>query len=316
VGLSAAVAAIVVLIGAAPASAATPFNAGIGSAPSVAVGADGVGHVVWETGGAGELVGYCRVPKNGTACDVPTTTLVFPSSTTPNGSDHPQVFAPAPNKVVVVAGCADCGAGGTTYRLYRWTSATNGSTFGPAIEIANNLQMTGQGAHVDSGDFTIGIGGRTVLAGPPLFTTPAQILPVDHEFSSSLVAVPGGSNQLVAASSSLGAVSFTVFPNIVPAALTSANVNIAGNWTGAQSPTPTVVDRESSLGAGGAGVFLAFTRVVASGTDQIIVQQYVPLTKSFAAPLAIEGPSTIDDASPDFGDVRLQPRDPIAGMIG
>ena len=51
------------------AQAATPFTAGSGASPDVAVGSDGTGYVVWQTGGENDQVGYCRVSAEATACN-------------------------------------------------------------------------------------------------------------------------------------------------------------------------------------------------------------------------------------------------------
>ncbi len=66
------------------AQAATPFTAGSGASPDVAVGSDGTGHVVWQTGGENDQVGYCRVSAEATACNR-TELLSFPGYRSPGG---------------------------------------------------------------------------------------------------------------------------------------------------------------------------------------------------------------------------------------
>ena len=51
------------------AHAATPFTAGTGTDPSVAVGMDGTGHVVWATTEDNSKVGYCRVAAGAESCN-------------------------------------------------------------------------------------------------------------------------------------------------------------------------------------------------------------------------------------------------------
>ena len=67
----------------ATAQAATPFTAGSGAAPTVAVGSDGTGHVVWETTEEDAKVGYCRVSAGGGSCNR-TELLEFPGSKKPS----------------------------------------------------------------------------------------------------------------------------------------------------------------------------------------------------------------------------------------
>ena len=302
-----AVGAVLSMLAAVPAGAATPFNAGTGREPQVAVDPSGVGHVVWQIEDGDDRIGYCRVPKNATACDL-TRELSFPqggASTVGQGS--PQVFAPSASKVVIVGACFICGTGGgATDRSFRWISSTGGLTFPAApAEIANGLDPEGDGAYVEAGDVVVGIGqsvsgGSRILAGPTaLATAPVSVLAGGHGYSPSVVRVPGH-NQLVAAGSSLDAISYSVFSG----ALTPSSINTAANWSGAQPPTPPVDDDQSSLGAGGAGVFLAFKRFIPND-NQVVVQRYDPATKAFGAPAAIEGPATIDNHSADYTDIAV-----------
>src|SRR5918995_6108743 len=61
-------AVVLALAVAGQAAAATPFTAGEGSTPSVAVGSDGTGHVVWATPNPTK-VGYCRISPGAGACN-------------------------------------------------------------------------------------------------------------------------------------------------------------------------------------------------------------------------------------------------------
>ena len=303
-----AVAAVLSMLVAVPAGAATPFNAGTGREPQVAVDPSGVGHVVWQIEDGDDRIGYCRVPRNATACDL-TRELFFPheGGDSPVGQGSPQVFAPSASKVVIVGTCFICGTGAdATDRSFRWISTTGGTTFPAApTEIANGVDPEGDGAYIETGDVVVGIGssvsgGSRIIAGPTaLANAPVGVLAGGHGYSPSVVRVPGH-NQLVAAASSLEAISYSVFSG----ALTPANINNTANWSGAQPPTAPVDDDQSSLGAGGAGVFLAFTRFIPND-NQVIVQRYDPATKAFAAPAAIEGPATIDNHSADYTDIAV-----------
>lgn len=303
-----AVSAVLCALAAVPAGAATAFNAGTGREPQVAVDPSGVGHVVWQIEEGPDRIGYCRIPKNATACDL-TRELSFPPNTDKSavGQGSPQVFVPSAGKVVIVGACFMCGTGSdATDRTFRWISSTGGASF-PATpnEVANRLDPDGDGAYVQTGDVVVGIGSSTsggsrILAGPTSLTTaPASVLAGGHEYSPAVVRVPG-QTQLVAAASSLDAISYSVFSG----ALTPSNINNAANWSGAKPPTAPVDDDESSLGAGGAGVFLAFKRFIPND-NQVIVQRYDPTSKAFGAPLPIEGPSPIDNHSADYTDIAV-----------
>jgi hypothetical protein len=300
-GLAAAV-VVVAALAAASASAAVPFNAGTGHDAQVAVGADGTGHVVWLTDEAGDRVGYCRVPRAGGACDAASKLLSFPGGATAfSTGDVPQVFASAPNKVVVVGSCFSCGTGGSTDRIFRWISNDNGTTFGAPTGIANNLALGGQGAYVDADNVFVGVAGRELIAGPTSpVTEPIAPLPGGHVFSPSVVRVPG-QNQLVAASNDLAAAAYTVFSGI----LTPTLINNVANWSGPQPPPGGPVDDdETALGAAGGGTFLVYKRFVPND-NRVIVHKYDPASRTFGAPAAIEGASVIDDSSADYTDVAV-----------
>ena len=292
---------IALLMAPAPGHAATPFNVGTGTTPQVAVGPDGVGHVVWQIDDTGDRIGYCRVPKNASACDV-TLELSYPNGGSATGRGYPQVFAPAAGRIAIVGACYTCPSG-ITSRIFRWISITGGASFGPPAEIANNLAPEGQGAYVEPGNVAIAIGepaggGTGVLAGPTALTTRgASVLPGGYGFSPAVVRVPG-QDQLVAAASNQSAISFSVFSG----PLTPDNINNPVNWSGGQPPTAPVDDDDPSLGEGGAGAFLTFTRFIPNNS-QVIVQRYDPTTKTFGAPVPIEGPSPIDDDNAGDSDV-------------
>ena len=329
-------ATVLALVLAVPAPAAIPFDAGFGNEdarPQVAVGADGVGHVVWSespSDGSDDRVGYCRVRRNATACDR-TTHVNFPPSELKIDvfRDAPQVFAPAPGKVVILGGYS-----AYTNAIFRWISTDNGASFGAPVKIAETVYMTA-GAYVESGDVAVAMGNgndehnSNIVAGPTAPTTPSRtVLPSGD--SPSVVRVPG-QNQLVAVNSS-NSISFSVFSG----ALTAASIN-TGTWSGAQPTTPGETYSDPSLGAGGAGVFLTFRRfaVGAPEQEQIIAQRYDPATKQFEVPKtivqrdvfeapSIDGPPPVANVSnPDiavdssgphviwdshFGDSRLRYR--------
>lgn len=137
----------------AAAQAATPFTAGSGTDPTVAIGPDGTGHVVWVTTEDDVKVGYCRISPGASACNR-TELLNFPGAADANSAGRATVFAPAANKVVIVASCWNCGVGGVTDRNYRWISADNGSSFPAPLEIGNGFRTEGFGTWLeDAGIF-------------------------------------------------------------------------------------------------------------------------------------------------------------------
>ena len=102
------------LLALAPATqAATPFTAGTGDGHDLAVGSDGTGHVVWrQDESPADRLHYCRVPAGGSACDGESTVLDFGGPTSANAVGDAQVFTPVANRVVILASCWACGAGG------------------------------------------------------------------------------------------------------------------------------------------------------------------------------------------------------------
>lgn len=298
---TAAVAAVAAFA-AAPADAAVPFNAGTGHDPQVAVGNDGTGHVVWHTQEAEDRVAYCRVPKNGTGCDA-RRDFSFPNGAVASSLLHvPQVFAPAPNKVVVIGSCSMCGTpAGATKRIFRWISSDNGATFDGPIQVATGLAPSGQGAYIDAPfNVFVGIEFGAVIAGPtPPTTSRIDPLPVSYD-SASVVRVPGH-NQLVAASSSFHTTAYSVFSGTP----TPSNINNVANWSGHRPPPGGPVDdRESALGAGGGGTFLVYARFI-PGDPRAIIHKYDAASRTFGAPAEIEGPGAIDDSSLHYPDIAV-----------
>jgi len=204
---------------------ATPFTAGVGAKPSVAVGADGAGHVVWATTEDNSRVGYCRAAAGSTACNR-TDALSFPAAAA-NSTGRPVVFTPAANKVVIVAGCWNCGGGGVTDRTYRWTSINNGESFGAPVEIDRGLETNGTGLWLDgAGLFVAASGSRA--KGADLTTGDGVQYATGGIFvyGPEVARVPGA-NKLVAATNDLDIVKYGVFKGPT---FTAANVNNVVNW--------------------------------------------------------------------------------------
>ncbi|HEY1355647.1 MAG TPA: hypothetical protein VGF09_04965 [Solirubrobacterales bacterium] len=275
------------------AQAATPFTAGSGAAPDVAVGSDGSGHIVWETDAANTQVGYCRVGEEATACNR-TEILSFPGSTEAQSAGAARVFAPAPGKIVIVAGCWLCPTG-TQNRTYRWISSNNGDSFGPAEEIGTGPETNGSGAWLDDVGIFVGASAANVKAAL-----------VDGEFGVQFATgglfVYGpqvvrlqGTNKLVAASNDLEVVKYGVFKG--GASLNAAAINNVANWEvdkTLSSPEPD--NSDTSLDSGPNGVFLTYRNFVA-GDTHIGLRHFDPATNTFGGATFIEGSSPIEDNS-------------------
>src|SRR3954453_17470541 len=95
-------------LGAAPASAATPFNIGSGKDADVLVDSAGNGHFAWIDGAP---VRYCPVPRGATACDA-TSALTLPAHSSAAVQGPVRVVRPISNGIVVIAGGAGAGHDG------------------------------------------------------------------------------------------------------------------------------------------------------------------------------------------------------------
>ena len=282
-------AVVVVAAALAPAaSAATPFTAGSGTKPDVAVGADGTGHVVWNTSTNPIDVAYCRVPAGASACDK-TATLDLPAGAASIG--RPVVSTPAAGKVIVVGGCHSCGAGNN--RVYMWSSTTNGDSFGAPTLIGNgNTEIQGRGLWLDDLNRFVEASGSTTKATD---TT----IPLDDgvQFSTSglfvygtqVVRVPG-TNKLVVAADDLDSIKFGVYTGDS----TLLQMNDETKWIkDGALPAPEGDNSETGLNAGPAGVFVAYENQI-PGAGHVGLRRFDPVANAFGAPTYIEGSDAID----------------------
>jgi hypothetical protein len=287
---------VAMLLGAQTAAAATPFTAGSGHDPQVAIAPDGRGHVAWSTSGAaGVGVGYCRVPAGGAACER-VQGLTFPGAGPANGAPVPQVFADA-GRVLVLASCWNCGGGGVTDRIFGWTSTDGGSTFAAAAELGRGLVLGGQSAV--AGPLTFAIGGSRAMAmpgGAPV-TTPITFTAAPIIATPALTVVPGA-EQLLAASSDLDSVRFSVYAG----PLTAAAVNTQASWVRDLAVTgATGGATETSLAAGPGGTYLAYRRGPA-GDERARLHRWNAAARIFDAGREIQGghPLDADVREPDL----------------
>ena len=290
---------------AAPAQAATPFTAGTGFGHDLAVGGDGTGHVVFVIEAEpADRIGYCRVPAGGAACDGESTTLDFPGPTIDAFSlgDHAQVFTPAANKVVVLASCFSCGAGGPPDRVFRWISTNNGVTFGAPAEVGD-IALNGQAAYQNTGDVALGVeGGDFQAMSLPKPANPPEIglgggFP--FVYSPSVVLGPGDA-RAVHAVDDLNTIKFAHWtdPDLDPPA--ASELNTLANWdTGNFLVAPEGDNDETHLSSGPRGVFLSY-RVFDPGNSRVGIRAFDGLGGAFGLPAYAEGSNPIDDSSLDY----------------
>jgi hypothetical protein len=288
-------------LGALPAMAATPFTAGTGSGWDLGVGSDGTGHAVMVTDEAGDRVRYCRVPAGGSACDGESTYFSFPGGAAANAGDDAQVLTPAPNKVVIMASCYVCGAGGAADRTYRWISLDNGVNWSSPASEVGNLSLNGEATYLNAGNFGLAVEGtyfQAVDLGPS--TTQVDLgggFP--FVYSPSVVLVPD-TKKAVYAVNSLDNIKYKVFRDPDADNIQVAELNTAANWfSGAALPAEEANNQETHLSSGFLGTFLSYENVVAAH-DHIAIRKFNPVSETFGGPTYIEGASSIDDNDPAY----------------
>ena len=273
------------------AQAATPFTAGSGDDPSLAVGSDGSGHVVWTMRGVDDRVGYCRVRREGEACER-TQELAFeaPAALLMTA---PAVFTPAPNKVVIASSCANCVAGaGTT--TFIWTSTNNGQSFGApqrlrvfsgGAGLSSGIWLDDLGIYVGQGS-RVGASAAATLPTPGIDLTPTSGTSV---FDPVLARVPG-TDKLVAAVNDLATIHYAVYTG----AGSVAALNDPGNWLlGRSLPAPEGDNDETVLSSGPSGVFLSYAAFAPTGI-RAGLRRFDPVTNTFGVPQYLNGDDPFD----------------------
>jgi hypothetical protein len=300
-----ATAAAAALASASPALGATPFTAGTGTGHDLAVGSDGVGHLVWiENDGTEDDVAYCRVPPGGGACDGASTALQFGDTTAanPDSFGSAQVFAPAPGKVVVVASCTQCGAGGSEDRTYRWGDLDNGASFDGPFEIGRDLMVGGQAGYLNTGDIFLGVEGTRFLAMDASLVTDLDFdiggFPVSA--GPAVVPGPGASKAVHALNDNSSTVRFAVFSD--PALpVTEADLNASANWDTMNPLAGAEADNEEThLSSGGNGVLLSYLSTFSATDARVGLRVFNPIADTFGAPVYVQGDSAVDDNGLDF----------------
>ena len=284
------------LLALAPATqAATPFTAGTGNGHDLAVGSDGVGHVVWVTDEADDRVGYCRIPPGGSACDS-TAFLDFEGPASSSLSPHAQVFTPAPGKVVVLAHCTQCPTtGDTATRTYRFTSMTNGATFAsPALHIGT-LQLNGQASFINTGDVALSVSGRLFQGqiNPPSAMGVTLGATGSSVYSASTAV---SADKALYAVNDLDAVEYRVFTNPAPPGITSGELNAGANWSATKLlSAPEGNNEETQLSSGTNGFYLTY-RFGQATENKIGLRKFDTTTNTFGPPSYIEGDDAIENS--------------------
>ena len=292
--------AIALLSTAATAAAATPFTAGTGSDPDVAVTPNGTGFVAY-TIDSPHRVQICRVTRGTDACAA-TTTLTFPNGASAQEAGEPQVFAVSDTKIVVTAACWQCGTpADTTNRLWKFVSTDGGASFGAGTEIGRSA--SGNDAFndgnaqadwredLDGGTLVSAKGGR-VAAYNTFTDTSTVTFASGIQYRPSVGRVPG-TGRAVAVASDLGIIRFGYTTSAL-ANPTRAQLNSAANWTtGVQLSAAGVDAQEPSLAGGPSGLFVGYERLL---PDQFLVQKFNPATNTFGPAIAIQGSNAIDSS--------------------
>ena len=272
------------------ASAATPFTAGGGNEPAVAVGLDGAGHVVWQVTGANTRIGYCRVSAQAGACNR-SETLSFPGTAAAADAGRPQVFTPSTGRVVIFATCSQCGTPpNTTNRTYKWTSTDNGSSFGAPLEIGRGPTTGGFGTLLADESF-VGVEGSQAKAAELTGVAPIQFTTFVTTFGSD-IARDLVSGHLVAVTNNLSVIRNGAFRG---ATLSVAQVNDSSNWVTDQglAPPQDPENRGQSLAAGPRGVFMTYeTRL--GGDERAGLRKYDSAAWNLGPPTYVEGTDPID----------------------
>lgn len=280
------------------AAAATPFTAGSGARPSVAVGPDGSGHVVWEAGGADAKVGYCRIAPGQSSCNR-AELLDFGTVGNASTAGRAQVFiSPSnANEVVVTGNCHQCPSGDTENKTFRWTSFDGGGSFGEAAPIGGGAEaMNGSGVLLfDLGQTFVGTSASRVKAAA-FGGTGVQYAP-GGLFSSSpevgRVPLPG-TVRLVAAANDLSTVKYGVYNSAGPHTATSINNPV--NWEVGKTLEAAEPDNsETALNSGPNGLFLTYLNEV-TGDPHVGVRRFDSVANVFRMPFYIEGANPIDNS--------------------
>ena len=296
-----AAATVASLACAVPAMGATPFTAGTGYGPDLAVGSDGTGHVAWLTDEEPEdRVGYCRVPAGGSACDGESGFLDFPGTDAFSLNDQAQVFTPAPSVVIVLGSCFSCGDGANDV-TYRWISTNNGVDFAGPVAVGS-IDLVGQASYLDlAGDVILGTSGKIFQAMDAAAPSPDTLEPEvggDGLFVySPAVVYDPATDKFVHVVNDLATVRFAYRTDATP---TAAELNNLGGWSINNTlSAPEGDNDETHLSAGTNGIFLTY-RYFNAGNTRVGLRKFSAATNTFGAPVYVDGENAVDNNSLDM----------------
>lgn len=292
-------AAALLIAAPAAAGAATPFTAGTGVNPRIAVSPNGTGHVVWgipRDGVNPARVGYCRIPAGASACDR-TETINYPVSLgdVAESGGHVTVHAFSDTTIEIYGACYECGSGGGAVdRIQGWQSVNGGTSFGAVPELGTTPTTTGIGQDgirlPGGGPFVTPASGDEIIARPG---SSASVQPVSgflFVYSPSIVRVPG-LNKLVYAVSNLAVVKTAVYNG---PSLTAAAIMTQGSWTTDRLlPSAEAENDETDLNAGPSGVWLTYLNKVTLD-PHFAIRRFDTGTDTFGAPRYLESAGAID----------------------
>jgi hypothetical protein len=283
-----AVAVTLAVVPAAP--AATPFTAGLGRDASLAVGADGSGHVVWMTEEANARVGYCRVSAGAESCNR-AELLGFGAATGALTAARPFVSTPSPNKVVIAGTCFLCPGQGAS-PTYVWTSTNNGASFGAprVMTVFTGGVPISHGTWLDDLGIFVGTGPRVgATNGPTPATAGVDYASAGFNIDPDVVRLPG-TNRLIAAANDFRTIRYAVYTGAgtVPA------INNPSNWLLDRPLVSPETDTEATvLNAGPSGVFLTYGSRL-PGLFRVGLRRFDPGTNTFGEPRYLHGDDPID----------------------
>jgi hypothetical protein len=286
---------------ASPASAATPFSAGPGSFPGVAVDSAGAGHVTGiESVGNTSTFHYCRLPPGGTACTAP-----FAFADGEQDTDGGYALLPPDGRVLLVEAR---GVAPSRAKLL-WTSSDGGASFSGPTQIGTLAEagggIAGRALHVPAG--ALGLGSESIMTIGQLsgVTAPFQAtgaVPATSSEAADLapnvsadIALQGDS--LIAVLGDFPTLQWTRYAGPVPA--TPETLNAAANWTppepvGARSPANT----EVSLVSGPGGLYVGYAVDAGGGSADFVVRRFTG---------AGWGPTSVVAGSASMPDLHQDP---------
>lgn len=295
----------VALVASSAAAAGTPFTAGAGVNPRIALTPDGTGHLVWSIpvrGVDGAAVGYCRLPPGATACDR-TQVLLFPSNRglAKSGGDV-TVQAQSDATLLITSACYGCAVGDAQEGIQRWRSADGGASFTAEPGLGGtptNAGMGPDGITVGAGVYVTPADGDQIIARPgtPDTTTVDAATGTQFVHTPSIVQVPG-QTRLVYAVSDLFAIRTAIFNGPDFAATTLMD---PARWAAdATLPSAESGVRDPRLTAGPSGVWLSYEQKVPLD-DHVLVRRFDAAKSTFGAPRSLESgdetDAVVDDTS-------------------